>query len=47
MGADLLLNSLSRTRPKTPHLVRVPESLVVRASTAAPPKAVARPDHVV
>jgi DNA-binding LacI/PurR family transcriptional regulator len=37
MGADLLLNSLSRTRPKTPRLVRVSESLVVRASTAAPP----------
>jgi LacI family transcriptional regulator len=36
MGAELLLSSIGRNRPKAPHMVRVPESLIVRASTAAP-----------
>ncbi|HEY7089386.1 MAG TPA: LacI family DNA-binding transcriptional regulator [Tepidisphaeraceae bacterium] len=39
MGADLLLSSLSKTRPTKPRLIRVPESLVVRASTAPPKRA--------
>jgi LacI family transcriptional regulator len=38
MGAELLLNSMGRNRPKTPHRMRVPENLIVRASTAAPQK---------
>jgi DNA-binding LacI/PurR family transcriptional regulator len=38
LGAEQLLNSLSKGRPKKPHVIRVPESLVVRGSTAAPSK---------
>ena len=36
IGADLLLNSLVNTRPQAPKEIRVPEDLVVRASTAPP-----------
>jgi len=38
IGADLLLNSLQATKAQAPRELRVPEDLVVRASTA-PPKA--------
>jgi DNA-binding LacI/PurR family transcriptional regulator len=38
IGADLLLNSLTSSAPKTPKQIRVGEDLVVRASTAPPPR---------
>jgi DNA-binding LacI/PurR family transcriptional regulator len=37
IGADLLLNSLVSAKPSAPKEIRVPEDLIVRASTAAPP----------
>jgi DNA-binding LacI/PurR family transcriptional regulator len=37
IGADLLLNSLVATRPHATREIRVPEDLIVRSSTAAPP----------
>jgi LacI family transcriptional regulator len=37
IGADLLLNSISTSKPHATRELRVPEDLVVRASTAPPP----------
>jgi LacI family transcriptional regulator len=37
VGADLLLNSLSTKKPHATKEIRVPEDLIVRASTAPPP----------
>ncbi len=39
VGSDLLLNALLNQRPQAPPLeIRIPEDLIVRASTAAPPR---------
>lgn len=38
IGADLLLNSLLTPKPHAPREIRVPEDLIVRASTAPPSK---------
>ena len=38
IGADLLLNTLAGTTPQPPREIRVPEDLVVRASTGPPPQ---------
>ena len=37
VGADLLLNSIIATKPHAKREIRVPEDLIVRASTARPP----------
>lgn len=43
IGADLLLNSLVTDRPHVSKAIRVPEDLIVRGSTAAPPRRNAKP----
>jgi LacI family transcriptional regulator len=37
IGADLLLNTITATKPRATREIRVPEDLIVRASTAKPP----------
>ena len=37
IGADLLLNSIVATKPHATREIRVPEDLIVHASTARPP----------
>jgi DNA-binding LacI/PurR family transcriptional regulator len=37
LGADLLLNHLLPVQPQSERIIRVPEDLIVRSSTAAVP----------
>jgi DNA-binding LacI/PurR family transcriptional regulator len=38
IGADLLLNTIAASKPHATREIRVPEDLIVRASTARPAK---------